>query len=433
MTGHAGSAAALCAGLVLSATLVLRLGFGPAMPVALVSALLLLALLLRGLGRLARILLALLAAVLAAALISGRAEGLDLGPALFAFAFVLATGLLREIALRDPSFRRLGETLVELRGAWRYPVVSLAVGVAGLALLIGALQFLAGLVTERGARRGDRRRIGTLRADLAGYVLIPLLSPLAIPFIVVSSLVPGLDWYETLPTLLAVAVAVWGAALLQDRLAGPGHADGTSSLREIDPRVVPKALAPVALAALLHWGAGLRLSDSAMLAIVLVALVWAALLPDGGAVLKDGATASGNEAAIIGASIATGLVLLALVPGVGAALPLAFLPAPLLPPLFLAAFVLPGLVGVQPALCFMMLTPALSTLAAADPGGLAPILAAIIAGWALNSITSPFGLPILIVARAGQVAPLRFLARENAVVTIGAPLAAALILALAAG
>jgi len=408
----------------------LRFGLREAAPVALAASALLLALLLPGLARLARVLLALMAAVLTVTILAGRAEGLDLEPALFAFAFVLATGLLREIAMRDPAFRTLGETIVGLRGRWRFPAVSMAVTLAGLALLIGALQFLAGLVAERDA--GGAGRLAALRAGLAGYILIPLLSPLAIPFIVVSSLVPELVWTRTLPILLAVAAASWATALLQDRLAGEGAVPaGTAAAPRPDPLVVPKALAPVALAAALHWGAGLRLSDSAMLSILLVALVWALLLPGGREVLAEGIISSRNEATIIGASIATGLSFLALAPELGAALPVASLPAALLAPLFFAAFILPGLVGVQPALCFMLVTPVLATIAEAEPERLSPVLAAVIGGWALNSVTSPFGLPILIVARAGRIGALRFLARENVAFTLGAPLAAAAILALA--
>lgn len=382
------------------------------------------------LGRLARTLLAVMGVCGLFAVATGTAAELDLGPALFAFAFILTTGLLREIAGRDPAFRALGEGLVELRGRRRFPLVSVAVAVSGLSLLIGALQFLAGLVSRSGPSADDPARGDVIRAGLAGYVLIPLLSPLAIPFIVVSSVVPGLAWERTLPILLSIAAVTWLAAYAQDRLTGVA-APSDAPPRPAGPAfsAAAKAAAPLALAAGLHWGLDLALSTAAIIAIALAALTWALVLKKSD-LISEGLCEARNEAVIIGASIVAGIAIAASVPGLDRLAAVAAVPGGVLAPAIFLAFIVGGVVGVQPALCFMLATPVLTAVSASDPAHLTLVLAAAIAGWAINSVTSPFGLPILIAARATREPPGRFLVRRNGIFTVAVPLLAAAVLAL---
>lgn len=431
----ARSFAALAAAGAVGATILARLGWDAAAQIAYPATLLFVALEFARLGRLPRTLLALMGLSCLYATMTGTVADLDFGPALFAFAFILATGLLREIASRDPAFRALAEGLVGLRGPRRFPVVSMAVAVAGLSLLIGALQFLAGLVSRMETPADTAARNDVIRAGLAGYLLIPLLSPLAIPTIVVTSVVPAHAWDRTLPILLAVAAVTWLAAYAQDRLTGVVATAGGPSIAPVPlgqaMGAAARAVAPLALAAALHWLAGLALATAAILAIAVAAVAWSLLLQKTDLV-SEGLSNARNEAVIIGASIATGLAVAGSLPILDNLAILASGPGVLLAPMLFLAFVLGGVIGVQPALCFMIATPVLAAVATADPAYLDQVLAAAIAGWAINSVTSPFGLPILIAASATGDPPGVFLLKRNVLFTFAAPCLATGVLAVSA-
>jgi len=429
--GRFTQAAPLCSALLIAATFIVRAGWDAAMPVALIFAVALVILLLPMLGRLARVLLAIFGLALVLASPSVRMADVDFEAALFVFSFVLATGLLREIALRDPDLQRFGAALVSVRGAYRFSAISLYVFLSGLTLLVGALQFMVGLVSERNSSNRQSERMSLLRAGLAGYVLIPLLSPLAIPFIVVSSMVPNLIWIETLPILLGIATTSWVILFLQDRISADALPTSAATVKRPDGTFLVKALAVVGPTTGLYWLFDLRLGDAALAAISIAAVLWALKLEKGASVLIEGVVSARNEAVIIGASVATGLVLVSIVPAFGAGVGLHELHYALVPPLVLATFIIPGFVGVQPAVCFMLITPAIAPFLTESDTAV-PVLAAVIAGWALNSITSPFGLPILVVARAAAISPIEFLVRRNGIATIVMPVLAAAVLFLAA-
>jgi len=70
------------------------------------------------------------------------------------------------------------------------------------------------------------------------------------------------------------------------------------------------------------------------------------------------------------------------------------------PAIILTFFVVGGLLGLQPSICFMLIYAVILSFASTVGAPVVPTMAALIVGWALNSILSPFGIPVMIVSGA---------------------------------
>lgn len=433
MSTHKARVAAILSATGICFTLADRFGWAPGLPIALAAFLFMVISLTGCFSRLAGVVILTSIPMATIALIEHRIVLSDLSAAIFVFAFILAGGLLRQIALRDQRLLQLGAYLVALKTGVRYSVVSLVVALQSVTLLIGALQFFAGMVETR-TPSDSPHRIATLLSGLIGFTLNPILSPVAIPFIVISSFVPELVWTDMLPAAAGVALALWVVGFLQDRrLVFASVAQSANhEAGHFDPLAIAIVLTPVAMAVATMMTSQLNLAESALLAIVIFTLFQLSLTDASTELLKTGLIQSRNEAAVIAGSIATGLAILSLLPegmlsGLGTIISDFAMFAPIG---IIVVFVLFGQIGLQPSVSFLILLPFVSELLSVDTIAREPVLVSVVTGWALNSVTSPFGVPVLIVGGAAGVEATSIAWRHNLAFAIGGPLASGLFLGL---
>ena len=174
------------------------------------------------------------------------------------------------------------------------------------------------------------------------------------------------------------------------------------------------------------------MSNAALLVIPLFSIAWKLglrrkvkenqpLFPE----LAKAVLSSRNEAALISSSIVLGTLLVMLVPE-GAVLSLLqfiSIPGILVPTATVALFVLMGQLGVQPALSFLIFLPLINPLLESGIPQDA-LICAVMSGWAINSATSPFSVPVNILARAANLSPFKVAWQLNWPYALFSPLVA---------
>ncbi len=331
----------------------------------------------------------------------------DLSAPFFLFSFIFSAGALRGIAISHPAFGEFAAALNSHGSLRRYVFVSAGTALQCITLLIGGLQFFSALFEGRDNARtvSDTNRTAIIAA-LYGYLLVPALSPIALPFLVVSSLIPQADWLAAAGPLAVVSLIIWSCGGLQfasmNGLAPRQAGTGRVRFRRSAWIVLAVATGPVAAALGLQWLTGLRLADCALMAILAVAAIWTAVEPGRIADVAEGLFSGINEAVIICCSLVLGLAVLAFVPdNPDLRIPgLLATAGPLLPAAIIGFFMIGGQFGVQPSICFVIVLPFAEHMLDNPATNLAVLVAAMIAGWTLNALTSPVGVPFLMVARA---------------------------------
>jgi hypothetical protein len=382
----------------------------------------------RALNRVARIVVGAFLLALLLSLAMGTWAETDLRSAVFLYGFITVTGTLRANAARDPVMIGLGRTILQAPPARRYLTISLGTGALALALLMGALQLVAGLVSAQ-TTMTQEARIGAMRATLAGFTLNPILSPIAIPAVVIGSAFPGIDWLVLLPGLSMVACVIWLSGTIAPHESTARPPADVPPVREFPWPVVGLLALPLCLSLALAKGLGIPIPQAAVLVVVVSSVAWPLIRKWP---LEQSITdylTSLNEASIVAGSVATGLLLMPLIPrefAGGVAVHLLSL-GPFLPAAIIVGFIAAGMVGLQPAICFMLLLVLLGPAGSVEALPW-PVHVALISGWALNSVVSPFGVPVLIAAKGAGLNAFAFAWSANRWFTFGAPLASAVIL-----
>lgn len=369
---------------------------------------------------------------------------IDVSAGTFLFAFLTVSGSLRLAASKDPSFVNLGHRLAEIPQKFQFIFVSLSTGFFALILLNGSLNFMGGIFAAE-ANSSYSRRHKISRTLLTGIALNPILSPIAIPFVVVSSMLPAISWTSMLPALGFCAIAVWLSGFLQIALVRdePKQSVGENTEENVDARdaqgvslVLPVFLAfiPVIMTVVLVAVFDFKPSHGAFASIFLASLVWPIARLKKRELIKDGLTLAVNEATLIGASLVLGTLLLSYLPESWdqAALALLTMVGVFAPGFVLAFFVIGGLLGLQPAICFLVGYSAITSYLGAFPEASATIFAATVVGWALNSLISPVGVPVLIVSKAFDVKPTEVVLNNGGIFFLFSTLSTAGLLTLVA-
>lgn len=326
----------------------------------------------------------------------------------FIFAFLLVSGSLRTAASNEKTVQALGMTIVHSPQRHRFTLISLGTGVLALVLLNGALQYVAGIFSEK-SNAPLSERLPIMRAIISGFVLNPILSPIAIPFVVTSSLLPEMSWAPLAPYLLGCGITVWISGALQARatsnqtgvVTDGSVREGAVNLVGLLPAIL-LVLAPIIATVFFIFAFGLKPSQAAFTSIFISSLIWPLFRLRQPRLVFSGYTVAINEAAIIGGSIFLGILLVSYLPAsysevAGQALITSGAFAPVL---ILSLFVAGGLIGLQPSICFLLVYAVIQSYADVVGASLAPVMAASIVGWALNSILSPFGIPVMIISGA---------------------------------
>ena len=431
--------AALCAVIAIIAALISRIaGDDTATQIGIGALLLAVGLQAMQLALMPRILTLLAAVGSAVAFIIGELEPQQLNAALFIGAFICASGMIRATASQSPAIRESGKFLVALPRRMRFFLLSIGASLLTVVLLIGALQLLAGLISASDNGQRSASREGAVIAVLRGFPITPIISPIAIPFIVLSSTISDLQWNDIAVTAICIGLFLWVFSAFLEVLAARRATDTdkvnqrvaipTMSLLRSSAAIVLLVLLIVVLSLV----SGQPLSNAALLVIPLFSIAWKLglrrkvkenqpLFPE----LAKAVLSSRNEAALISSSIVLGTLLVMLVPE-GAVLSLLqfiSIPGILVPTATVALFVLMGQLGVQPALSFLIFLPLINPLLESGIPQDA-LICAVMAGWAINSATSPFSVPVNILARAANLSPFKVAWQLNWPYALFSPLVA---------
>ncbi len=347
------------------------------------------------------------------------------GALLIALFSVMA--LLGRIALSADVIHRCGQVLVHQRAGRRYLALTLGGHVMALLLNIGAMHLLGTLVDQavkgrhggEGPQRITRQRM--LLAVQRGVGATLMWSPLTVCFALVFTVLPA----QPVPAFIALGIAAALVAMAfgwwLDRRGHPGRARPAAA---VAPDPWPFAGLALLVAALFAGAAILasvfetRLILGVIGAVPVIALAWLALTALTGAHSEAQRQPGRAMAGLLGdflarvlpdqrrelgvianAGVLAALVVL-VVPEGWLAGPVAALPRPVAVAAGLWAVVLAGQVGLNPIISATIAGNALAATAPAE-AALLPAATALVWGWSLNLVSSPFTGAVLLTARHG--------------------------------
>lgn len=361
-------------------------------------------------------------------------------------AFIAALSTLRTAAASSDLLTRSGRHLLAQPPGRAYLALNAGSMLAATVLLFGVIHLFGAMVAQSFDQRAGRR---AMLAIMRGYAMMPVWSPIALPFGLVSAYYPTVDWLTILPMSLAALVAIALVGLAADRIDFPD----VEQLRP--PRVEGRELTDLAqLSALVlglmvlvggtAWAAGWTTIRAAIILVPLTSAIWLAIglakrgsrLAGAGQVvgrLGECIVAERSILAVMGGAGFCGVLLGALAPTdeLAAALHSINLLAWAAPAVIVALFMLLGQVGFSPTLTFIILA-----VAVPDPVaiGLAPPIfhATLLAIWGLASIGTPFSVPAMVAARLFKDTPAGVVYGWSPIYLVAAPLAVALVLGIIA-
>ncbi|RDB42514.1 hypothetical protein DU490_12765 [Halomonas sp. DQ26W] len=374
----------------------------------------------------------------------------------FAFlaAFMTALALLRLPAYRSRLIRRCGKSLLLQPPGWRYPMLSVGSTLFGIVLNFGVLNLFMSMIEKAntlGAAQGRvwvqrvrRRRM--LLATLRGFTLAPLVSPLGIGVAVVLGNLSELQWRELFPYVLAAATLLFLLGWLCDYLAGPRP--GRQAVVKGRPTLWPLLHFSLLLSALMglvftiaSW-LSLRLPQAVLVGVPLGAWLWlawqcrrqgaAGILPSAvvlGRRLPGLLGSIGNEVVALGAGAYLGYLSVVLMDPAQLAEVAALLIelGSWLPLLALLLIVALAQIGVNPIISVTFLTSMVSQVSL--PGVSLPLLAAaMLVGWSLTMVSSPFTAAMMIMSRFTGMSAGHIGLRWNGIFLAASLAAAALVL-----
>lgn len=345
----------------------------------------------------------------------------------FFATFITSLGLLRVAAANSPLVRRAGNTLIKQKPSYRYPTLSLGTALFGMIINVGVLSLFSLMIVRSNtlksangntaiqATREQRMALATLR----GFALAPLISPLSVTLAVILSAFPQLSWSAILPVALPTALLFFLLGWATDWWQRPKH------LTAIVAKQPPPSLLPlyqfsgvallIALSVfIVAYALQLPLPTAVLVACPLSAFLWLAYqrkrLQGGLGIIRASThlqrNAKGifgsfrNEVALLGASACLGTLLTPLIDqawladalqqlniqGINFAL------------LALTTMVVLAQVGVNPIISATLIASLFPdpTLVQLHPAVLA---VALMCGWSLSMITSPFTASLALVSQ----------------------------------
>lgn len=374
----------------------------------------------RSLEGYARYLMLVAVAVIAGLLLTGNLSGVQLADAAkaaaFYGAFLGSLGTMQCLVRRFEVLRRIHDLLLGGKPVWLYPkYVFTSCSVASV-LNFGVMNLLCGALSETLSQRGitGAARLRWLRSVLSstlrGFALVPLIAPTSVAVAIITREVPSLSWGQILPFSVMAALLFVGVGwLLEFRRFNQVSAERKllEGWPEGSGRLVTVILLVFALMALLVLITPLNVSRSAMLSVPTVTFIYMWLtdrgLPGVAGELADSVAGLNNEICIFAASAALGVALSSQVPPEvlsqlldgHASLFMLAAGSMLILPLFAA-------VGIAPITVLSFLAGLLSQMVAT---GLEPLLVAValVIGFSLAMMLSPFGPSVMLLSRFGQL------------------------------
>ncbi|RBW51823.1 hypothetical protein [Marinobacter sp. F3R11] len=361
--------------------------------------------------------------------------------AAFYAAFLGSLGMMQCLVRRFEVLSRIHDVLLGGRALWLYPKYAVvSCGIASV-LSFGMMNLLCGSLSDTLRERGitGESRLQWLRSvlisALRGFALVPLVAPTSVAVAILARELPQISWYLLLPYGLAASGVLVGVGWLleqrrfrrvsSERVAMERWPPGTPLLLGL---ILALFIVMVAIVALTDF----KVSVAAMMAvpfITLLYMVWQEKSPK--AVLSESVTqisAMNNEMAIFAASAILGVSISSVIPedslsglaaSAGGMWVLAVAGMLILPLL--------SMIGIIPITVLSIQAGLLPQLVAE---GMDPVLMAValVIGFSLAMMLSPFGPSAMLLSRFGQV-PRRVVAfRWNGMfVLIAVPLLLALL------
>ncbi|WP_238365532.1 hypothetical protein [Mesobacterium pallidum] len=350
------------------------------------------------------------------------------GASAFIAAFFAALASLRAVAQTSPGIGAAGTFLSRQPPGRRYLALTAGGHLFALVLNYGAIALLGSLSTAAAAKEPDAqiRQIRTRRMLLAiqrGFLSSLTWSPLGFAMVITTSLVPGASWASAMPYGLVSMVLFAGSGWALDTIFRPKVQNRPAYTRPegnwwlLQPLFILLAVLGT-LAFTLHELTGVRIVGIVTLVVPLIAFIWLVIQLRG---IPDAAPLGERVQAYLFADLPNyraELILLVMAGYIGT------VGAPLLEPLvhglgidpaalpagvvlvgFIWLMPLMGLLGANPILAVTLLAPLIPT---PEQLGIAPaaLVTAIVGGWAISGVLSPFTATVLLIANFGQVKAL---------------------------
>lgn len=335
--------------------------------------------------------------------------------AAFYSAFLGSLGLMQCLVRRFEVLRRIHDVLLGGKPILLYPKYALVSCGVATVLSFGMMNLLCGSLSETLRERGitGESRLQWLRSvlisALRGFALVPLVAPTSVAVAILTRELPQLSWSQLLPfgLVAGLLMVLIGWVLEQrrfrkvssERVAVEGWLPGTG-------RLLFLILLVFAVMAGLVAATGFKVSVAAMLSVPIVTLLYMlwherGVMP----VLREGAGQIGamqNEMAIFAASAILGVALSAVIPAdalsglvAGGGVFLVAVLGMLMLPMF-------SMIGIIPITVLSVQAGLLPQLVA-EGMDLLPLAVALMIGFSLAMMLSPFGPSVMLLSRFGQI------------------------------
>ncbi len=349
-----------------------------------------------------------------------------LSSAAYYAAFICALGLAHCAVRRLPQLGELHRLVLRLPRVSLYPSYLFSTFAISSVLSFGMLNLVCGSLErylERQPYNQQQRREGArgvMVTALRGFALVPLLAPTSVAVAILTRELPGLSWSALLPfgllcgaILLAVGWPMENRRLRQlqptaESLQTVAPADTADGLRSL----LCASLLGILLIALLANLTWLSATQAAMLLVPLA--VAGMLLYQGGAPMavytevRDTLAGMRNETFIFACSALLGGLTAVLIPVERLASHFSSTPLGLfgLGSAGMLAIIALALLGVAPIISLSLCAALLAQLAGHGVAIMQPAVALLV-GFSLAMLLSPYGPSALMLARHAQLSPWR--------------------------
>jgi fucose 4-O-acetylase-like acetyltransferase len=361
--------------------------------------------------------------------------------AAFYAAFLGSLGMMQCLVRRFEVFRRIHDILLGGNALWLYPKYALvSCGIASV-LNFGMMNLLCGSLSETLRERGvtGESRLQWLRSVLIsvlrGFALVPLVAPTSVAVAILTRELPQLSWSMLLPYGIAASMVLLGVGWLLEQRRFRRISSERAVLEQWPQgtlQLLVLVLAIFTVMAVLVVLTDLKVSAAAMLAVPSITLLYMVWRERSLAtVLKESATqvaAMTNEMTIFAASAILGVALSSVIPGDALSglvastggVWLVAVGGMLMLPLLSAIGVIPiTVLSIQAGLLPQLIGEGMDPLL---------ISVALVIGFSLAMMLSPFGPSVMLLSRFGQVSRWQIAFRWNGVfVMIAVPLLLALL------
>jgi len=344
-----------------------------------------------------------------------------LGAAAYYGAFIGALGLAHCAVKRMPQLGELHRLLLRLPRTSLYPSYLFSTFAISSVLSFGMLNLVCGSLErylDRQSHSPSQRREGArgvMVTALRSFALVPLLAPTSVAVAILTRELPGLSWSALLPfgllcaaILLVVGWTMDNHRLQQLQAGGELPPAPAGELRGL----LYGSLLGIALIALLASLTWLSATQAAMLLVPLA--VVGLLLYQGGspttayAEVRDTLAGMRNETFIFACSALLGGLTAVLIPVEQLASHFGSTPLALfgLGSAGMLAIIALALLGVAPIISLSLCAALLAQLAGHGVAIMQPAVALLI-GFSLAMLLSPYGPSALMLARHAQLSPWR--------------------------